>query len=922
MRPFMKFNPGFRTDQEIIADFLVREADLEFLLETMRHNATAPANQHVLIVGPRGIGKTTLVLRAAAELRQPASELGALWYPVVFSEESYAVGTAGEFWLEALFHLSRQTGDARWRSAHGELLNERDDSRLRTRALAALLDFADEQRKRLVLVVENLQMLFTDQLSDDEAWALRSALQNEPRVMLLATATARFQQIENSQLALYDQFRVYDLRPLDDEDCLRFWNKVTGAELTRRRIRPIRILTGGNPRLLHVIAAFASHSSFRELMQDLTKLVDDHTDYFKSHLDELAPVERKVFVALAELWDPATAREVARIARTDVNKASAELSRLTGKGAVTAEERRRTRYYQVAERMYNIYYLMRRRGGPAERVKALVHFMLAFYEPDDLARLTSRFAEEARQLPQDEQRDHLVLLLELDRQTESQSLRKHLSTIAASWPRSEVVAEAQTAAPSGIDQLLARPASSQAEYEAFMESASEVVDGGCRDPRLECLARRALQSPHADARAHALLAFVLEECLSHYEEAEQALRACLALVPDEPLLWAGLGRLLGWRLGKHAQAEEALREAIRLSPDDPRHYELLAVELESGDKYAEAEEAYRRALDLGSEHAAVAGALAALLERRLERPQEAEGFYRKALEMDPGTAPAWRDLGRLLHYRFERLTDAEECYRRAVELDPNDTKSHLLLSALLDLTGRYEEAYATAQKAVELSPEDAWAQVGMAILLHRRFDRHEEAKVAYRRAIAADSGMRAAWANLVSLLALDLNRPKEADDLIAEYLPRSDRSPEVLNAFAWTFHRLGDKARFPEAEAWAREAATTDPSNAAYAHTLAFVLGDLGKWEEALPLLPVVLSDPKGLAEWMSDAIDLFVAAAAAGHAAQALAHLQASPSALQLEPLICALRLHLGETVSIAQEIMEVAQDILEEIARRGATA
>ena len=36
-------------------------------------------------------------------------------------------------------------------------------------------------------------------------------------------------------------------------------------------------------------------------MGDLVHLVDEHTEYFKSHLDALPAVERKVYLALAEI---------------------------------------------------------------------------------------------------------------------------------------------------------------------------------------------------------------------------------------------------------------------------------------------------------------------------------------------------------------------------------------------------------------------------------------------------------------------------------------------------------------------------------------------------------------------------------------------------------------------------------------------
>ena len=139
---------------------------------------------------------------------------------------------------------------------------------------------------------------------------------------------------------MYDLFRLHELKPLNTDDCRTMWKAITGSELPEARVRPIEILTGGNPRLLSIIANFAAKTSFRELMLDLTQLVDDNTEYFKSHLDGLPPLERKVFVALADLWDPLTAREVADASRVEVNKTSALLNRLVSRGAVVVFEER------------------------------------------------------------------------------------------------------------------------------------------------------------------------------------------------------------------------------------------------------------------------------------------------------------------------------------------------------------------------------------------------------------------------------------------------------------------------------------------------------------------------------------------------------------------------------------------------------
>ena len=95
----------------------------------------------------------------------------------------------------------------------------------------------------------------------------------------------------------------------------------------RQTIRPMEILTGGNPRLVAIVAGFAAGLSFRELMDDLLDLVDEHTEYFKSHIEALPAQERRVYLALADLWKPATTREIAERSRLETSKCSAQLAR-------------------------------------------------------------------------------------------------------------------------------------------------------------------------------------------------------------------------------------------------------------------------------------------------------------------------------------------------------------------------------------------------------------------------------------------------------------------------------------------------------------------------------------------------------------------------------------------------------------------
>ena len=389
-----KYNPGFHSDNEIVASFCVRNAEFESLLESL-HASDGNSNVHSLVVGPRGSGKSLLLLRVAAEIRRDALLSG--FYPIVFAEESYEIATVGEFWLECLNHLAEQATEderANLRLSYNDLSPTGDDRDLAGHCLGAILDYADRHAKRLLLLVESLNMLFADIADPDAGWRLRHTLQTEPRIVLLGSATSRFDEIDHPDHALYDLFKVVTLSALDAEDCDTLWSALSGQPKGSQQIRPLQILTGGNPRLISVLAGFKKTYSFNDLMSNLLDLVDEHTEYFKSHIEALPPQERRVYLALARLWKPATAKEVASQARVNVNKCSAQLKRLVDRGAVSMEDgAKRRRTYYVAERMYNIYYLLRRPGADSQMVEALVRFMGSYYSPGEIAHIGIGIAE-------------------------------------------------------------------------------------------------------------------------------------------------------------------------------------------------------------------------------------------------------------------------------------------------------------------------------------------------------------------------------------------------------------------------------------------------------------------------------------------------------------------------------------------------
>ncbi len=403
-KPVRKFNPGtFQSDEEVTRQFVVRNKELDIALEVVRGNIDSPSCQHILVVAPRGRGKTMLLARVAAELRTD-EELSKRLFPVRFMEESQEIFTMADFWLETLFHLARETaahdpGFAQdLQAAYAALAGRWRDSAIEQHARSAVLAATDRVGKKLVLMVENLQSL-CESVDNDFGWKLREVLQCEPGIILLATATSRFKGLDDVNQPFFELFRSLYLEPLDTEACGRLWQVVSGDEKKGREIKPLKILTGGSPRLLVIIAEFAHHQSLRELLGNLVQMIDDHSEYFRGHLENIAPKERRVYLAVIDLWQMSSSNEIAARARMDIRTVSSLLGRLIDRGAVIVEGSGKKRLYTATERLYSIYYKLRRERDEASLVQNLIQFMTVFYMEDELAELSGRFISEAAQSP-------------------------------------------------------------------------------------------------------------------------------------------------------------------------------------------------------------------------------------------------------------------------------------------------------------------------------------------------------------------------------------------------------------------------------------------------------------------------------------------------------------------------------------------
>ncbi len=129
------------------------------------------------------------------------------------------------------------------------------------------------------------------------------------------------------------------------------------------------------------------------------------------------------------------------------------------------------------------------------------------------------------------------------------------------------------------------------------------------------------------------------------------------------------------------------------------------------------------------------------------------------------------------HPRFSVDTDIRNL-QEVVGKSPDNLGAWIRLGNLLMDSGRFREAIAAYEKALELRPEDANVRVDMGTC-YRNAGESERAAEEYRKALSFDPSNLQAHRNLGVVLAYDLGRTKEAIAELETYLRLSPDAPDA-----------------------------------------------------------------------------------------------------------------------------------------------
>jgi Flp pilus assembly protein TadD len=808
------YNPQSLSKTEALAQFHARQAAYQSLIDLLRQQRPS----HVLIIGTRGMGKTTLLQRVRYGVEEDP-ELDSRYLVLAFPEEQYNVNRLHRFLLntvDALADALERFQDKRMLAqveAFTEEVGKRAPEDIEERVPQFLAQISQQIQKSLLLLVDNADRLF-EIIEPRQQWQLRELLSSRPDLTFFGATTQASDGIYGPERAFFEFFQIHRLAPLtfvevrdlllqlsesveekEDEKGSAKRRIADWLDADAARLRTLVQLTGGNPRTTVLLFHLVLDGLAGGAREYLEQLLDQVTPTYKGRVDELPAQAQQVLDAVSLRWDPVTAFEVAEDTGLETSAVSTQLTRLVRQGILEKADPGDSKkaLYQVAERFFNIWYLMRASRRVRAKLRWFVEFLRVFFDSPELEQM----AWERIDRYQSTWRGH------------PEEIETAFAYFYASGSKRDRVEDYLR--KKGADIEMCRP------YLDSMEGTVADPERAGRtsvDASTEAELRKAIEAEPESGGHWRNLGRLLSRKRNSAIEAEAAYRKATDLDPKSAGSWAELGNLLARTTERRGDAETAYRKAIEMGPTVAIFWNNLGTLLaKTPERTAEAETAYRKAIELDQTVAFFWNHLGYLLAKIPERTTDAEAAYRKAIELDPKVAGFWNNLGSLLQDVPERTVEAEAAYHNAIQLDSKVAVFWCRLGVLLAQTaGRTAEAEMACRNAIELDPGVAIFWFALGMVLSQTPERTAEAETAYRKAIELDPKAANFWNGLGDLLAKAPTQAAEAEAAYRKAIELDPKATEYWNDLGELLAKTPE--RIADEEAAYRAAIDLEPKDA------------------------------------------------------------------------------------------------------------
>jgi tetratricopeptide (TPR) repeat protein/DNA-binding transcriptional ArsR family regulator len=694
-----------RVNPELLEALTIgRDEQLSKVVSALREFAAGKKANHFVFIGPRGAGKTHMLMMVKRRIETDV-ELRKWLMPAEYPEETYAVMSEADFVKQTVEAVCQadEHAEAMMDVMPWEREGVSEEETVRA-GLKGLRDYCLATKRRLVLLVDNLDTVLekTDGLAN---------VMKEGFLCIVGGAIGRvegvwFSPLVLEDLSLEDAERLWKrLRELDEEKGTAVSAGVGRAcpgppedeagvgtpalqkpveewwEEVGPRWKAIYELSGGNPRIVLMLYRAFEEGDVEDVRFELSRLVDESTPYFKAITESLPDTDRKVLSAIVNLGERVRPIEIEEATGIEERTLRLSVARLRETGLVRAESDDGATLYSLRQRFYRTWLRMRMASGTRFETLWFVDLLRILYsDPQRWFEARLRFACEYEKA------------VEVGAAAEAQQAKEMRNAIAAAIPMGEIWGE--------WNRLLERE-----EYEGIRTQAEEVAKAASETGQ-----------SGLGAAAHSA-AGVACALLGHLIEAVEAYEEAARLKPDFAEVHYTLG--VTYRaLGRHGEALRSHLEAIRVKPDYAKAHHGLGVLYEELDRYEEAVEEFREATRLEPDSAEPHFRLG-LACLASGQPEEAAQALRRATTLKPESEAAYLMLG-VACAELGGDKESVEAFRHAMTLKRDSPDAHLLLGLAHLLVRRCVEAGKHLDEAAALLKkegrklEQCWALAAAA----------------------------------------------------------------------------------------------------------------------------------------------------------------------------------------------------------------
>ena len=369
------------------ATFVQRTDMVERLSALLGGLRPGSSTHNVLLVGPRGIGKSHLI--ALIHARVSEGETSKQLAVAYLREDEWGIGS----FLDLLIRITDSIAEyLELASPLSDLaLYKLEAQEAESTVWARLQKMVD--RRPIVAIIENLDTIFAGiEESGQRKW--RALIQNTGQWSVLATTPALFPQVSEQVSPFYGFFEVTHLQPLDLTEAVELMRRLAVADrdtqtaefvispIGRARIKAVQHLAGGNHRIFVVFYDFLRQETTQEFITPLLKTIDALTPYYQSMMARLSPQQQKIINLLCESGKPANVTTIAQRCLISHQTAASQLRQLLGERYVRVNRTGREAYYELAEPLLRI--CVEVKSHRREPLRLLVDFIRFWFSREEL----------------------------------------------------------------------------------------------------------------------------------------------------------------------------------------------------------------------------------------------------------------------------------------------------------------------------------------------------------------------------------------------------------------------------------------------------------------------------------------------------------------------------------------------------------